>query len=758
MFAKGRKFGRETEAGDLEGGWRAWGRPSAKWLGALSAISSLAVLIGIVAIVLGIMALRTANDAEERLDGVEGIIASATEDVMAIRPQAGGGSNQAVSNDTASLATNQTEGEEGSPPEASGTMPGPDFNGTVDADGALALFESTLAVVVHGRDDDPFWHTVQQGAKDAAQFLGFHFFYDNPDSVDDEQALDQMEMDIRRARYGLFDGLIVSIPDSDRLRDAIAFAADEMPVLSINAGHEDFDDLGMFTHIGIPEFEAGQQAGEIMKDRGVKSAICVLHEDTVPFQQRCGGFELGLEGTVTNITLTREQSADDIQSAIEDALASNADLQGVLTLGPTGFAPAREALQGRICDPGTSPDTADCVAFGTFDTTPEVLDAIVQGELDFGMDQQEYLQGYLGVAFMFLKATYGVTPGAGAPVVTGPVVVDNREAAEILLQRNFTSGMTIGNKTARGLDIRYVVHGKPKDTFWKFVKAGVKLTARQHGLRIDYREPSQSADENEVRKFMVDSINEAVEDGVDGLVVTIPNDSPTLRNAIVAAGAAGIPVVSINGGDDRIREEEYGVVLHVGQGEEFSGRQVGKRLVRSGAARALCYIHDASDVTLKERCDGLQDGMQEVNPEAVVVPFESPANLTSRQMSASILDLLESDPDIDAVVALGKPASVPAVTAVEQLDMLCVAGRTPDGEGEDGCIAVVTFDFEFPVLDYIEEGKVLFGADEGPFLQGALPLVFLTLQNLWNSMPVGLVNTGPSFVDVTNVGLYEFFV
>lgn len=36
----------------------------------------------------------------------------------------------------------------------------------------------------------------------------------------------------------------------------------------------------------------------------------------------------------------------------------------------------------------------------------------------------------------------------------------------------------------------------------------------------------------------------------------------------------------------------------------------------------------------------------------------------------------------------------------------------------------------------------MFAVDEMAIMQGGLPIMFLTLQNLWGNMPVGVVSTG----------------
>jgi simple sugar transport system substrate-binding protein len=56
------------------------------------------------------------------------------------------------------------------------------------------------------------------------------------------------------------------------------------------------------------------------------------------------------------------------------------------------------------------------------DTSAAILDYIQDGTIMFTMDQQPYLQGYLGVVFAYLNVTYGFTPPP-APLSTGPAVV-----------------------------------------------------------------------------------------------------------------------------------------------------------------------------------------------------------------------------------------------------------------------------------------------------------------------------------------------
>ena len=51
--------------------------------------------------------------------------------------------------------------------------------------------------------------------------------------------------------------------------------------------------------------------------------------------------------------------------------------------------------------------------------------------LQFAVDQQAYLQGYLPVVFGMLSVTNRSTVGNGAPVLTGPGVINKANASRV---------------------------------------------------------------------------------------------------------------------------------------------------------------------------------------------------------------------------------------------------------------------------------------------------------------------------------------
>ena len=72
------------------------------------------------------------------------------------------------------------------------------------------------------------------------------------------------------------------------------------------------------------------------------------------------------------------------------------------------------------------------VRVGTFDLGPDVLEAVRRGKLEFAVDQQPYLQGYLPIVMLVNRARYGLFPAQGDVVATGASFVTRANADKAL--------------------------------------------------------------------------------------------------------------------------------------------------------------------------------------------------------------------------------------------------------------------------------------------------------------------------------------
>ena len=278
----------------------------------------------------------------------------------------------------------------------------------------------TIHVVTHGQATDPFWSVVANGVNQAEIDLGITVEYSAPETFD----MPAMAQLIDTAVAAEPDGLVVSLPDVDALGPSIQAAVDAgIPVVSINSGSDVYESVGILTHVGQTELEAGIGAGERMAEAGVTNTICVNQEvGNVALDLRCQGFAEGLEGIPSEVVAVDLADPAAAQAAIEAALAADDTIDGILTLGPTGADPALAALEASGSD----------AQIATFDLSENVLTAIDEGRMLFAIDQQQYLQGYLGVLIVTQFAQYGLLPGGGAPVLTGPGFVTQETAAQVI--------------------------------------------------------------------------------------------------------------------------------------------------------------------------------------------------------------------------------------------------------------------------------------------------------------------------------------
>ena len=108
------------------------------------------------------------------------------------------------------------------------------------------------------------------------------------------------------------------------------------------------------------------------------------------------------------------------EADIEAKLQSDPSIDGILTLGGDMSGQAVKAVDA----------TGSDIKVGTFDVNADVVQNVIDGKLQFAIDQQPYVQGYLGVTGIYLKVLNGNDIGGGQPVYSGPAIItkDNAEA------------------------------------------------------------------------------------------------------------------------------------------------------------------------------------------------------------------------------------------------------------------------------------------------------------------------------------------
>ena len=286
-------------------------------------------------------------------------------------------------------------------------------------DAAPAREDIRVSVVVHGAAADPFWSVFKNGVDQAAEDLGVTVEYSAPDTFD----MPQMAQLINAAVASQPNALVISLPDAAALGDAVQGATSAgIPVFSVNSGSDEFESLGILRHIGQTEYEAGLGGGERMAEDGGTKGLCVNHEvGNVALDARCQGFADGLGGDVQVLAVSTDPT--EISAAVSAALQGDPDIDAILATGPVGAEPTLQALR----DGGM----AGSMMMGTFDLSPTLLQAAVDGDVSFMIDQQQFLQGYLGVLSAVNYVQYGLLPG-NKVILTGPGFVTPENAEQVI--------------------------------------------------------------------------------------------------------------------------------------------------------------------------------------------------------------------------------------------------------------------------------------------------------------------------------------
>ena len=281
---------------------------------------------------------------------------------------------------------------------------GADGGGTSGGTGASS--EVSIGVVVHGAVGDEFWTDVRDGVEAAASQTGASVDYQTSADPDEQGRFIATEVSKN------VDALVVSIPSVEALQSPIRDAQDAgVPVIVINSGADDWQDLGAVGYVGQDETVAGRVAGEAMKDAGVSKILCVNITQVIEaVDARCEGATDGFGGPVETIRVDLGDAAGAV-SAVSAKLAQDESIDGVLSLGAGVYTTGRDAIE----------QAGSSAKLGTFDLNEEISAGLESGETLFALDQQPYVQGYQAVIMGALLAETNQLIGGGvAPILSGP--------------------------------------------------------------------------------------------------------------------------------------------------------------------------------------------------------------------------------------------------------------------------------------------------------------------------------------------------
>ncbi len=259
---------------------------------------------------------------------------------------------------------------------------------------------------------NPFFTPTQYGAEDACKLLGAEYQWTG--SVNSVVA--EMVDATNTAITAKADGLALAVVDKAAFRDPADRALDAgIPVVSYNAdGARDDVGTNRLAYIGQGLYESGYALGQ-------RALTQIDSGDVAGFIATPG--QLNIQPRIDGAQQAFKDSGKPVNFT---AVATNADItQGLSIID--AYAQGHPNLAGMLAvDAGSTQSVGQTVAkykmrdkglkvAGGFDLVPETLNSVKAGDLDYTIDQQPYLQGFLPVLALYM---YKLTGGLIFPCQT----------------------------------------------------------------------------------------------------------------------------------------------------------------------------------------------------------------------------------------------------------------------------------------------------------------------------------------------------
>ena len=275
----------------------------------------------------------------------------------------------------------------------------------------------TVALVTHQSQGDTFWDIVRKGAEAAAAKDNIKLIYSSDPNAGNQANFVQNAIDQK------VDGIAITLAKPDAMKGVVGKAtAAKIPVVGLNSGVSDWKKLGLMEFFGQDESVAGEAFGKKLNEVGAKKAVCVVQEQgNIGLTQRCDGVKKTFSGT-TETLYVNGTDMPSVKSTITAKLKQDSSIDYVVTLG----APYALTAVQSVDDAGSKAKVA------TFDLNNQLTSAIKKGDIQFAVDQQPYLQGYLAIDSLWLYKNNGNYSGGGEqPVLTGPAFVDKSNVDQV---------------------------------------------------------------------------------------------------------------------------------------------------------------------------------------------------------------------------------------------------------------------------------------------------------------------------------------
>ena len=258
----------------------------------------------------------------------------------------------------------------------------------------------------------PFFTPTQYGIADACALLNCDYQWTGSQNA----VVGEMVNATNAAVSAKADGLAIAVTDARAFTEPVNKALDAgIPVVTYNAdGEPDNPGTSRLAYIGQPLYDSGRSLAQKLLQSNFTGGevVCfIATPGSLNIQPRSDGARDVLKESGVNHTFTQIATGTDLPNelnAIEAYLQGHPNAKGLLAVdGGSTDALGKTVAKLKLKDKG--------VIAGGFDLQPGTLESVKGGSLDYTIDQQPYLQGFLPVIALYL---YKLSGGLVSPCDT----------------------------------------------------------------------------------------------------------------------------------------------------------------------------------------------------------------------------------------------------------------------------------------------------------------------------------------------------
>jgi simple sugar transport system substrate-binding protein len=296
-------------------------------------------------------------------------------------------------------------------------------------------------VFVNHVTTNPFFTPTQYGAADACSLLGCSYQWTGSENSN----VSQMVNALNTAVTGGADGIAIALIDLHAFNSPVEAAIKAgIPVVAYNA---DAPGNARLAYIGQDLKKAGEEMGvRIVSAVGSgEVGLMIATPGSANLQPRIEGAEKAIKDSgkaITTKSVATGAAVAQEQSAIEAWYQSHSSAKGMYAVdGGSTESLAKVMQKLGLANKG--------VKAGGFDLTEQTQKLLSEGDIEFTIDQQPYLQGFLPILQLFMYKVSGTLTGL-AETDTGLKFLDKSTVGPYLTTKSRYEGTATAAKVIGG--------------------------------------------------------------------------------------------------------------------------------------------------------------------------------------------------------------------------------------------------------------------------------------------------------------------